>query len=505
MTISYVQQLGANQYSTVASLVQAMAGGLSPTSGNLIVAIFCVRTTQTITESFQLQTFTKIADFTGTLGSFAADSGQARILIYAKVTNGTETGAVYLAYSNLNGSTGYAAAYEYSKTGDAWNFVACGGVDETAGTAWSVTGNSDPGISAGDVVIAASAINTDAYTYSSEAISATGISAWGTMTERADLGSTAGYDCRLVISDHPVTTGTSSAAPVYTMTASSSGTNNPAGATAMIRIREVSNQAITASAGGLTLEPQAATIDAPGGGTPVTITTAAGALSLSGQPAAILPGAVIVTVSQGALTLEPQSASIDPGAVIVTVQAGALTLAPQSADIVPGAVSVTANAGALSMSGQAASIVSGAAIIQANAGTISLAGQQAGILPGAVTISAQAVTLALHPLAASIESIAIIPASVGELALEGQQAAIVTGGASILAGVGALSIEGQQATVTVIKALVLLTVQARTGTLTVNERSDTLTVAARAEALTVDDRSDLFNVRARSDALTVHQ
>jgi hypothetical protein len=86
------------------------------------------------------------------------------------------------------------------------------------------------------MVIVGSGINTDGYTFTSEAISATGVT-FGAMNERQDSGTTTGQDCGLVVADFAVSSGTSSAAPVYTMTASSSGTNNPEGTSVFLRIR----------------------------------------------------------------------------------------------------------------------------------------------------------------------------------------------------------------------------------------------------------------------------
>jgi len=58
------------------------------------------------------------------------------------------------------------------------------------------------------------------------------------MTERTDTAISTGNDLRLVVTEHPVSSGTSSAAATYTMTASGTGSTNTAGASVMIRLRQ---------------------------------------------------------------------------------------------------------------------------------------------------------------------------------------------------------------------------------------------------------------------------
>lgn len=185
--------------------------------------------------------------FTGGVGLVAgADTGTATITIFTKIADGTESGTVAVTVASGNCVAG--RIHRYTKaSAKQWRVNIVGGTFDTPGTAWSVTLPSNPGINGGDMVIGASAANTDARTYSAEAVSTTGIT-YGTATERADSGNTSGDQARTVWSDHVVTSGTSSAAPVYTMTAS--GTTpllEPAGATAIIVLTEsfVMDAAIT--------------------------------------------------------------------------------------------------------------------------------------------------------------------------------------------------------------------------------------------------------------------
>jgi hypothetical protein len=177
--------------------------------------------------------------FSGSSGTNGIDTGAAYISVFTKIADGTETGNLTVSISSGNSALGRMFCYKKAAT-DIWDAQAAnGGSDNTAGTTWSVTAAADPGVTAGDWVIVGSGINTDAYTYASEAITQTGISSWDTMVERQDSGTNSGQDCGLVVSEHHALAGTSSAAPVYTMTANSSATNAPAGASVFLRLRTI--------------------------------------------------------------------------------------------------------------------------------------------------------------------------------------------------------------------------------------------------------------------------
>lgn len=184
------------------------------------------------------------------------DSGQVFVTVFTKVAIGGEAGN--LAVTITGGNVAVGRMFRYTKTASAWLTATTTGSDNTAGAGWSVTGAANPGIASGDMVIVGSAANSDNYNWSAESISATGAT-FGVHTERQDSGSANGRDADLVVSDHTVTAGSATAAPVYTMTASgSSAPTNPAGASVILRIREAN---VTTLATGT--DPAAATI-APG-------------------------------------------------------------------------------------------------------------------------------------------------------------------------------------------------------------------------------------------------
>jgi MSHA biogenesis protein MshQ len=176
----------------------------------------------------------------GGAGADGPDTGNVHATVFLKEADGTETGNLTVSIPSGNSSAGIML--RATRTGGAgWEYACAHGADSTGGTAWSVTGNVDPGLTAGDLVIVVSGANTDFFGFSGHAIAATGISAWGTVVEHADLQNTQGEDTRLVVSEHPVSTGTSSAAPVYTATASGSGVDRPCGSSVFLRLREAAS------------------------------------------------------------------------------------------------------------------------------------------------------------------------------------------------------------------------------------------------------------------------
>ena len=173
---------------------------------------------------------------TGGAGSAAADSGTVYSTIFTREAVGSESGTVTVTVTGSNSSR--AIIYAFRKTaGASWDVAATNGADNSAGTSWSVTGAADPGIMPGDWVCAASGINSDAPSFATEAMAAGGVTSWDTLVELDDSASTTGDDIRQVFSYHRALTGTSNAAPVFTMTGSATSGNYPAGATVILRLR----------------------------------------------------------------------------------------------------------------------------------------------------------------------------------------------------------------------------------------------------------------------------
>lgn len=206
------------------------------TSGDLLVLVVANKYPNNGPSTPTDWTLASNAQGSGGSGAAGADSGNVYCTVFYKESDGTETGTLTLTITSANSSI--ARMFAFSKSDCDWNIAAANGADTSAGTDWSVTAGGDPGVTTADMVLAASAINfaNGSSIWSSEAIAQTGVT-FGAMTERQDSGTGTADNVHLVVSEHPVDSGTGSAAPVFTMTASTSGANGPAGATVFFRMR----------------------------------------------------------------------------------------------------------------------------------------------------------------------------------------------------------------------------------------------------------------------------
>lgn len=168
---------------------------------------------------------------TGSDSAAGPDTGPTYATIFYKVA-ASESGNVAVTITSGNSSYGFIARYT-NATG-LWSAAAAQGGDLADGANWTATMGSDPGITAGDMVVACSARNEGiAISASAEAITATGLTI-GTEAERGDNGTSFGDNIMAVVSDHAISSGTASDVVTYTFTsATTSG-----GGTVILRIRE---------------------------------------------------------------------------------------------------------------------------------------------------------------------------------------------------------------------------------------------------------------------------
>lgn len=179
------------------------------------------------------------ATVTGGSGSSGTDTGQVRSTVFTRIADGTESGSVTVTVTGANCCYGRILRYtrDAAKT---WGVATATASQNTGGsTTWTSTATANPGIASGDMVICVDAVNADAYTWGGRSCSATGAT-FTTHAERLDGGSSQGDGVGAQISDHTVTAGVATAAPVHTVTASGSATDSPAGATVFLVLREVS-------------------------------------------------------------------------------------------------------------------------------------------------------------------------------------------------------------------------------------------------------------------------
>jgi MSHA biogenesis protein MshQ len=210
--------------------------------GDLLVLIVEVRDS-TVSPTTPAN-WTSLGSFTGGSGVFGIDTGSAKIQAWtrhASSTVGVLTGTLSVTLTSGNTAVGIICSVHRDGLPDnatAWSVDVDGGSDNTAGTGWSVTGSGIDFTSndGGDAVIVGSGINTDLYTFSAHALSASGITFQDVFEDNRMLTAN-GNDSGLNVSHGYVTGGSATGvAPTFTMTSSGTATDNPAGASIILAI-----------------------------------------------------------------------------------------------------------------------------------------------------------------------------------------------------------------------------------------------------------------------------
>lgn len=174
--------------------------------------------------------------YTGSAGTDGIDTGSTRVSAYYRQVTSQLTGTQSVTITSGNVTVGQIISVHKDDVAT-WVTDVDGGGDSTAGTSWSVTGSGLDlsGAFGGDIVLVGSSINTDAYTYSAHALSATGIT-FGDVTQTAEFRTATGNDMTLEVATGRVSAGSGSNAPTHTKTASGSTASAPAGAGIFIKV-----------------------------------------------------------------------------------------------------------------------------------------------------------------------------------------------------------------------------------------------------------------------------
>lgn len=164
----------------------------------------------------------------GTSGTTAAgvDTGSMKMQVwYKEATSDAETNPTVTEGSPTFNVAGAVVQIFSKDAGEVWETpVVVYGADESNGTGISVTFASDPGVTAGDLIITAAALNTDAMgPLTADLVPAQTSVTFGATTERTEDESTSGGDMALHVSTTPVNSGTGTAAPTATGTGTASG------------------------------------------------------------------------------------------------------------------------------------------------------------------------------------------------------------------------------------------------------------------------------------------
>lgn len=174
----------------------------------------------------------------GGVGASGLDTGFVYTTVYTRVADGTESGNVSVSIPSGDSADGHIISVRPA-SGKMWATpVLANGSDNTASSNdWIVTAGSDPGITAGDIVLVASTSNHDGLGYVSHAVTSTGVT-FSNQVELTESATSQGQDLEVTLSFHLAASGTSSAAPVFTMTSTSNSVNAPAGSSVFVRLRQ---------------------------------------------------------------------------------------------------------------------------------------------------------------------------------------------------------------------------------------------------------------------------
>lgn len=218
---------------------RSVAYPASTTAGNLLLLVIANKDgsdTASTPSGWTAPSNNTTSGGAGTDGT--TDEGTCRVSVFHKVADGTEGGTnLTITVSGTNKAL-TARIYQFSKDAGSWS-VACGigSKDSGGSTAYSITTASDPGIAAGDIVQACTAINSDAYLYSAASFTTSGVT-YGANTELDDVSNPNSANLRYLVNQSPVSSGASSGNTTFAATATGSATNAPAGPTVVVRIRE---------------------------------------------------------------------------------------------------------------------------------------------------------------------------------------------------------------------------------------------------------------------------
>lgn len=218
--------------------------------------------------------FALLGRYQGGAGASGVDAGQVFVSVFARDADGSEAGTINVTVPSGNVVLARTYAYRSSVAGAAIAAAAVGGSDNTGAGNWSATASSTIDLTVADVLVLMTGVNSDGPSFAAFTVTATGIT-FGAQTNRLGSQTTQGDDCQQTCRDAPVTAGTAVVAPVFTMSASGTTANAPAGATAFVRLREVVPATGTAAGAATTSADASAELGPAAGAAAGTATSSA--------------------------------------------------------------------------------------------------------------------------------------------------------------------------------------------------------------------------------------
>ena len=232
MTIAYKDAGAVAAGTTSLSIPHPTVGGTILAGELLIVAICSKYPTYGPAD---ISGWTKLTSDSSGLAP-GTDTGNTRATIFYKVAAGGESGNLSVTLTGCGSCVG--RMFRFTKNLVSWLIEYAIASKNALTDPWTggnaVTAASNPGLTAGDNLLVVVAINGNVRTMTLQAVTAAGVTAWGTMVERQDDGTNNGDDCALMVSEHPVTTGTATEAPVFAADLTTAG----AGGVLFFRMRE---------------------------------------------------------------------------------------------------------------------------------------------------------------------------------------------------------------------------------------------------------------------------
>ncbi|TXG76727.1 hypothetical protein E6Q11_04140, partial [Candidatus Dojkabacteria bacterium] len=180
--------------------------------------------------------WTSLGSYNGGAGTFGVDAGNARTTAFYLATTTRRSGTFIVNTTSADVAVAQVIAV-HNKDIASWSIDSDGGTDTSAGVSWSVAGSGVDISSSegGSVILVGSAINTNAYTYTSHALSATSTT-FGEVTQTSTYNTASGNDANLSVATARISSGSGTITPTYTMTASGSTANAPAGSSLFVSI-----------------------------------------------------------------------------------------------------------------------------------------------------------------------------------------------------------------------------------------------------------------------------
>lgn len=235
MAISYINS-GTAVFST------SSVSPTSPTHAVGDILILTIGTKPDTAGSPSPTGYQSITAGTGGQGSSGIDTGPMRGSVWYRIATSTgsadDPGSISIASNNVSGAQIHV--FRPSDITATIDIVGTNASDTTTGTAFTATMPTNIGLTVADMLLGFGVVPTDVgggAQFASETVAATGMTTVS-LTEIGEWASSTGQDMGAWIARGPVVTGTSTAAPVVSATASGT-TTNIAGPIFLVRMREI--------------------------------------------------------------------------------------------------------------------------------------------------------------------------------------------------------------------------------------------------------------------------